>query len=97
MTPATSTTESSGKIHGSKFGVVDRARADKTRRVIIEFQARHPKYGKYIKRSSALAVHDENNISQVGDKVELMPCRPMSKTKQWTIVRVVEQAAERQA
>lgn len=95
-TQATTTTETTGMIHGSKIGVVDRAKADKTRRVVIEFQTRHPKYGKYIKRRSVLAVHDEHNVSQVGDRVELVPCRPISKTKRWAVVRVVEKAADRQ-
>lgn len=73
-------------------GVVDRARADKTRRVIIEFLAKHPKYGKYIRRRTVLVVHDEKNESQLGDRVEILPCRPMSKTKRWKLARIVEKA-----
>jgi len=75
------------RVH--KSGVVTRAAADKTRQVVINRLAKHPKYGKYIRRRTVLNVHDEKNVSQVGDKVEIMSCRPMSKTKRWTLVRVV--------
>jgi len=78
----------------SEIGVVDRASTDKTRRVVIQFQTRHPKYGKYIARRSVIMVHDEKNVSGVGDRVEIKPCRPMSKTKRWTLVRVLEKAPE---
>jgi len=75
-----------------EVGIVDRATMDKTRRVRIEFQVRHPKYGKFIKRRSFITVHDENNESAVGDQVQIMPCRPMSKTKQWKILKVIARA-----
>ena len=75
-----------------EVGIVDRATTDKTRRVRIEFQVRHPKYGKFIKRRSFLTAHDENNESGVGDQVQIMPCRPMSKTKQWKILKVIARA-----
>ncbi len=75
-----------------EVGIVDRASMDKTRRVRIEFQVRHPKYGKFIKRRSFLTVHDENNVSGVGDQVQIMPCRPVSKTKQWKVVQVLAKA-----
>ncbi len=70
--------------------VVDRANTDKTRRVKIEYLTRHPKYGKYLKNQTILVIHDEHNASGVGDKVEIMPCKPMSKTKRWKLVRVLE-------
>ena len=75
-----------------EVGIVDRATTDKTRRVRIEFQVRHPKYGKFIKRRSFLTVHDESNESAVGDRVQIMPCRPMSKTKQWKVLKVIDKA-----
>ena len=97
--PATETTSSSIKpeaaqrdVSRTKIGIVDRAVADKTRRVVIEFQTRHPKYGKYIRRRSLLTVHDEANDSGLGDRVEIIPCRPMSKTKRWRIIKVLERA-----
>ena len=83
------------KTRLTREGVVDRARTDKTRRVVIEFLTRHPKYGKFIKRRTTLAVHDEKNVSNLGDTVEVMPCRPMSRTKRWKVVRVVQKAAGR--
>ena len=89
MTNATETT----RTIQTKVGVVDRASTDKTRRVVINFQAKHPKYGKYMKRQTHLFVHDEGNVSGLGDRVLIMPCRPMSKTKRWKVVNVIDRAA----
>ncbi|MHC5025998.1 MAG: 30S ribosomal protein S17 [Planctomycetota bacterium] len=75
-----------------KFGVVRSDSRDKTRKVTIEFLVKHPKYGKYVRKRTVLHVHDENNQSSVGDKVEIAECKPISKTKSWTLVRVVESA-----
>jgi len=75
---------------GARVGVVQTDARDKTRKVVIEFQSQHPKYGKYVQRRTVLHVHDEHNESRTGDKVEIVPCRPMSKTKSWKITRVVE-------
>jgi small subunit ribosomal protein S17 len=61
--------------------------------VSIDFKVRHPKYGKYIKRRTKLAVHDENNQSGVGDLVEITESRPYSKTKSWRLVKVLEKAS----
>ncbi|KYP97630.1 30S ribosomal protein S17 [Sodalis-like endosymbiont of Proechinophthirus fluctus] len=60
--------------------------------VTIERFVKHPIYGKFIKRTTKLHVHDENNDSNIGDIVEISECRPISKTKSWTLVRVVEKA-----
>jgi small subunit ribosomal protein S17 len=76
-----------------KVGVVESDRRDKTRKVAINFLVKHPKYGKYIRRRTVLHVHDEGNVSRVGDKVEVAECRPISKTKSWVLLRVVESAA----
>jgi len=65
---------------------------DKTRTVSISYSVKHPKYGKYIRRRTKLHVHDERNESKRGDRVEIAECRPVSKTKNWILVRVVEQA-----
>ncbi|WP_325891506.1 30S ribosomal protein S17 [Grimontia sp. NTOU-MAR1] len=65
---------------------------DKSIVVAIERQVKHPIYGKFIKRTTKLHVHDENNESAQGDTVEIRECRPLSKTKSWTLVRVVEKA-----
>lgn len=71
------------------IGVVTSDRMDKSRRVEVSRQERHPKYGKYISRRTVCHVHDENNESGVGDTVEIIECPPKSKTKRWDLVRVV--------
>ncbi len=86
-----STTE---KLAGAKVGVVESDKRDKTRRVAIHFVTKHPKYGKYIRQRTVLHVHDETNDSKLGDRVEVAPCRPISKTKTWKLVRVVDRAPE---
>lgn len=58
--------------------------------VAVERFMKHPLYGKFIKRTTKLHVHDENNDSNIGDIIEISECRPISKTKSWTLVRVVE-------
>ncbi|MGP4123465.1 MAG: 30S ribosomal protein S17 [Sodalis sp. (in: enterobacteria)] len=60
--------------------------------VAIERFVKHPIYGKFIKRTTKLHVHDENNDSNIGDIVEISECRPISKTKSWMLIRVVEKA-----
>ena len=66
---------------------------NKTRRVEIPRLVKHPRYGKYIKRRTICNVHDENNESHIGDTVEIMETRPMSKTKNWRLMRVVTKSA----
>ena len=75
-----------------RVGVVESDARDKTRKVAIHFTVKHPQYGKYIRRRSILHVHDEGNASHVGDRVEIAECRPISKTKSWTLLRVIEAA-----
>ena len=75
-----------------KVGVVESDARSKTRKVAINFSVKHPKYGKYLKKRTVLHVHDENNESRKGDRVEIAECRPISKTKSWTLLRVVEKA-----
>ena len=70
-------------------GVVTSDKMDKTRRVEIPRLVKHKRYGKYIRRRTICHVHDEQNQSQHGDMVEIMESRPISKTKHWTLVRVV--------
>jgi small subunit ribosomal protein S17 len=67
---------------------------DKTVTVAIERQVKHPLYGKYMRRSSKLHVHDEQNECKTGDKVAIRQCRPLSKTKAWTLVQVLEKNPE---
>ena len=75
-----------------RIGIVESDARDKTRKVVIAYSSRHPKYGKYIKRRTVLQVHDANNESHKGDRVEVAECRPISKTKSWILTRVVEKA-----
>ncbi len=75
-----------------KVGVVESATRDKTRKVAINFSVKHPKYGKYLKKRTVLHVHDEGNQSKKGDRVEIAECRPISKTKNWILLRVLESA-----
>lgn len=82
--------ESPAKTARTRIGIVDSDKRDKTRRVVVKFQARHPKYGKYVASRTILHVHDEKNESKSGDTVEVAECRPISKTKTWKLVRVVE-------
>ena len=70
-------------------GVVTSDRMAKTRRVEIPRLVKHPKYGKYLRRRTVCYVHDEGNESQLGDTVEIVECRPMSKTKRWQLSRVL--------
>ena len=87
-----STAETS-KVKGLEVGVVESDKRDKTRKVVIKYVMQHPKYGKYLRKRTAVHVHDEMNESKMGDRVEIAPCRPMSKTKKWRLVRVVERSA----
>jgi small subunit ribosomal protein S17 len=86
-------TEERGKRR-VETGVVTSDKMNKTRRVEIPRLVRHPQYGKYIKRRTICHVHDEKNESRVGDVVEIMETRPLSKTKNWRLLRVVTKGAE---
>ncbi|PSW19183.1 30S ribosomal protein S17 [Photobacterium sanctipauli] len=76
----------------TQLGRVVSDKGDKSIVVAIERKVKHPIYGKYITRTTKLHAHDENNECGLGDTVEIRECRPMSKTKSWTLVRVVEKA-----
>jgi small subunit ribosomal protein S17 len=67
-------------------------RMDKSITVLVERRVKHPVYGKFMRRSSKLHAHDEANECGVGDVVIVEQCRPLSKTKTWRLVRVVEKA-----
>ncbi len=64
-------------------------RMDKSATVLIERKVKHPVYGKYIRRSTKLHVHDAENACQEGDLVTIEECRPMSRTKSWKLVEIV--------
>ena len=73
-------------------GTVVSSKNDKTITVLIETYRKHPLYGKRVKYSKKYAAHDENNIAHVGDKVRLAQTRPLSKTKRYELVEVIEKA-----
>ncbi|AAN53325.1 30S ribosomal protein S17 [Shewanella xiamenensis] len=73
-------------------GRVTSNKMDKTITVAIERQVKHPIYGKYIKRTTKIHAHDEANQCNEGDVVAIRECRPLSKTKSWTLVEVVSKA-----
>ena len=75
-----------------EVGVVTRDKMNKTRRVEIPRLVKHARYGKFILRRTICYVHDEQNESHMGDLVEIMETRPLSRTKHWRLVRVVTQA-----
>ena len=77
------------------IGIVTAAKADKTRRVEVARREQHPKYGKFVKKRTICYVHDEKNDSQLGDTVEIIESRPISKTKRWALVQVTVKAPSR--
>ena len=76
----------------TRVGLVSSDKMDKTVVVSIEENVKHPVYGKIIKRTLKVHAHDENNEYGIGDKVEIMETRPLSKTKRWRVVRLIEKA-----
>jgi small subunit ribosomal protein S17 len=85
------TTEERGR-RKVRTGVVVSDKMDKTVLVRIDRQVRHSLYAKTVRRSSKLAAHDEENAAHVGDTVRVMETRPISKSKRWRIVEIVERA-----
>ena len=75
-----------------RTGKVVSNKMDKTIVVAIEYNVKHPLYGKIVKRTYKLKAHDENNICGVGDKVLVMETRPISKDKRWRLVDIIEKA-----
>ncbi|WP_148861602.1 30S ribosomal protein S17 [Marinobacter fonticola] len=87
MTEATKTARTlSGKVVSNKM--------EKSIVVLVERQVKHPLYGKYVKRSTKIHAHDESNQCNIGDTVRIEETRPVSKTKSWALVDVVERASK---
>lgn len=80
------------KVIRTKQGVVVSDKMDKTVTVLIERKEKHPIYGKYIKRSTKVHAHDEDNSFKMGDNVKITESRPYSKTKSWKVVGLVNAA-----
>ena len=85
--------EQSAKAKPRKVGVVTGDKMNKTRTVVVHRLVKHRLYGKYVRRRTVLKVHDEENSSKVGDRVEVEFTRPLSKTKRWNLVQIVEKSA----
>jgi small subunit ribosomal protein S17 len=73
-------------------GIVSSSKMNKSIVVTVERKIKHPKYGKFVKRRSKFYAHDEKNESNIGDMVKLMETRPLSKTKCWRLVEIIERA-----
>jgi small subunit ribosomal protein S17 len=73
-----------------KRAVVISKSGDKSIKVQIDYRVKHPVYGKYVRRRTRLGVHDPKNQAGIGDLVEIVECRPISKTKSWRLVKVLQ-------
>jgi small subunit ribosomal protein S17 len=88
-TTATAQTRSRRKV---REGIVVSDKMDKTVVVVVEERVKHPLYGKVMRRTSRLKVHDESNSAGIGDRVSIMETRPLSATKRWRVVEILERA-----
>ena len=88
------TTENKGKLQRVEIGRVSSNKMQQTATVVIERRVKHPMYGKFVRRSKKYHVHDENNVLNIGDLVQIKECKPLSKTKSWTLDKVLEEASE---
>lgn len=86
--------ENTNKIERTLVGKVVSDKMDKSITVMVERRVKHPVYGKFVRKSTKLHAHDENNECKEGDVVTIAECRPISKTKTWRLVEVIEKAAE---
>ena len=80
------------EIKRTKTGRVVSNKMDKSVTVLLERQIKHALYGKYIKRSTKVQAHDEENSCGEGDKVMIAECRPLSKSKSWRVIEILERA-----
>lgn len=85
--------QTAARCRRAKTGVVTSTGGDKTISVAVENLVRHARYGKYVRRRTKLAVHDPAGKAALGDLVEVVPCRRMSKTKSWRLLRVVRRSS----
>jgi small subunit ribosomal protein S17 len=91
---AEATSELTEQNKRTATGTVVSNRMDKTITVLLERRVQHPVYGKIIRRSSKIHAHDADNSCNIGDVVTISECRPLSKTKSWTLETIVEKARE---
>ncbi len=85
--------EEKQKVERIVTGLVVSDKMNKGITVLVERRVKHPLYGKFVRKSSKLHAHDENNECKAGDVVSIRECRPVSKTKTWRLVEVIEKAA----
>ncbi len=90
MEATTTTTSVVRNLRKIRVGVVSSNKMDKTITVNVERKIKHPLYGKFLKKTTKFHAHDEKNECSIGDTVKIMEARPMSKTKRWRLVEVVE-------
>lgn len=93
MTEATDSKAGDSR-QSAKAAFVAKRSGDKSLSVVLRDRIKHVAYEKYIRRERKLAVHDPKNVAQVGDLVEIVPCRPVSRRKRWRVVRVLRRATE---
>ena len=79
-------------LRKERIGVVVSNKMDKSIVILVERKVKHPKYGKFVKKSSKFMAHDEKNEANIGDTVRIMETRPLSKNKCWRMVEIVEKA-----
>ncbi len=79
-------------LRKERVGIVTSNKMDKTITVAVERREKHPIYGKFVKKTSKFAAHDEKNDCGIGDTVKIMETRPLSKNKRWRLVEVIERA-----
>ena len=79
-------------LRKSRIGIVTSDKMDKTITVKVETKVAHPVYKKRINRTTFFKAHDEQNQAKIGDKVQIMETRPLSKTKRWRLVQIIEEA-----
>ena len=79
-------------LRKERIGVVVSNKMDKSIVVLVERKVKHPKYGKFVKKSTKFMAHDEKNECNIGDTVKIMETRPLSKNKCWRLVDIIERA-----
>lgn len=79
-------------LRKERIGIVTSNKMDKSVVVTVERKMKHPKYGKFVKRTKKFVAHDEKNECNIGDTVKIMETRPLSKTKCWRLIEIVERA-----
>jgi len=79
-------------LRKERIGIVVSNKMDKSIVVAVKMRERHPKYGKFVNKTSKLYAHDETNDCMIGDTVKVMETRPLSKSKRWRLVEIIERA-----